>query len=94
MKLIKKLIFFTSVTFLLLLVNTYAVLACEACKQRQPKLLQGITHGNGPNGFWDYFIVIIMVLVIIYTLFATIRCFVKPTEKRYKDIKDHILKAQ
>ena len=48
-------------------------MACEACKQQQPKFLQGITHGAGPGSNWDYVIIVIMVLVTLYSLYATVK---------------------
>lgn len=75
----------------LVLVNHLTLKACEACNQNQPKILRGITHGSGPQSNWDYFIVVIMVLVTLYSFYATVKCFVKPTEKRYDAIKNTIL---
>lgn len=42
--------------------------ACDACKAQQPKFLQGITHGPGPTGYWDYIIVSIMTIITLYTV--------------------------
>ena len=67
------------------------LMACEACNKNQPKLLQGITHGAGPEGWWDYFVVVIMVVVTIYSLYATIKCFVVTKEVKYKSIKNLIV---
>lgn len=78
----------------LVLINHIPTMACEACNQNQPKILKGITHGNGPQSNWDYFVVIIMVLVTLYSLYASIKCFVKPTEKKYNHIKNTILNQQ
>lgn len=87
---IKKLRFLLLVV-ILVLANQVTLKACEACGQNQPKILKGITHGSGPKSNWDYFIVIIMVLVTLYSLYATVKCFVKPSEKRYDYIKSAIL---
>lgn len=87
----------STLLFIVLLVVTanLGTYACEACNQNQPKLLRNITHGSGPQSYWDYFVVIIMVAITIYTLFATIRCFVNnKTEGKYKDIKNTILTPQ
>lgn len=81
-------------TVLLLMAANMATFACEACNQNQPKILRNITHGGGPEGVWDYFVVIIMVLITIYTLYATIRCFISPTETKYNRIKNEILTPQ
>ena len=77
----------------MLTVNIVAF-ACDACNQNQPKILQNITHGNGPQSNWDYFVVIAMVMITVYTLYATVRCFIKPTESRYDHIKNTVLKEQ
>lgn len=66
-------------------------IACEACKKQQPKLLQGITHGAGPDSNWDYVIVSVMLIVTLYSFYAMVRCLIKPKEKNYKDIKNMIL---
>jgi hypothetical protein len=65
--------------------------ACEACKKQQPKLLQGITHGRGPDSDWDYVIVVVMVIVTLYVLFATVKCIFRPSEKNDEHIKRLIL---
>lgn len=79
---------------ILILANHFTVKACEACGQNQPKILKGITHGNGPQSNWDYFIVVVMILVTIYSLYATVKCFIKPTERKYSNIKNAILNQQ
>lgn len=69
--------------------------ACDACKAQQPKILQGITHGPGPGSNWDYLIVSIVVLITIYSLYATIKCLIAPAkqDKEY-NIKNIILKQE
>ncbi len=82
-------------TLALVLVANVGTFACEACNQNQPKILRNITHGSGPQSNWDYFVVISMVLITVYTLYATIRCFVtRKTENKYNDIKNTILTPQ
>ncbi len=81
-------------TFAFVLLANINAFACEACNQNQPKILRNITHGGGPQSNWDYFVVVIMIVVTIYTLYATIKCFVKPKEKRYNEIKRTILTQQ
>jgi nicotinamide riboside transporter PnuC len=53
------------------------LMACEACNKNQP--------------WWDYFVVVIMVVVTIYSLYATIKCFVVTKEVKYKSIKNLIV---
>ena len=66
-------------------------LACDACKKQQPKFLQGITHGRGPDSQWDYLIVTVMVIITLYVLIATIKHLVKPSERNDDHIKRMIL---
>ncbi len=69
---------------------SFSAIACDACKKQQPKLLQGITHGGGPDSNWDYLIVSAMVIITLYSLYATIRCVVKTKDKNHQDIKNII----
>ncbi|MEO6849120.1 MAG: hypothetical protein ABI166_00755 [Mucilaginibacter sp.] len=75
----------------LLLSAGLPVMACDACKKQQPKLLQGITHGSGPNSNWDYLIVSIMVIITVYSFYAMIKCMAKPGDKAHQHIKNIIL---
>lgn len=61
--------------------------ACEACKQQQPRLTQGFTHGTGPDSRWDWLIVAVIALITVYTLFYSIKYIVKPGEKDKNHIK-------
>lgn len=79
------------ISIALLLASSYPVTACEACKKQQPKLLQGITHGPGPDSNWDYLIVSIMVVITVYSLYAMIRYMAKSRDKVYQNIKTSIL---
>ena len=83
-----------ALTFLMILTSSLATFACEACNQNQPKIFRGITHGGGPESNWDYVVVIGMVAITIYTLYATIRCFVVPKERKYNQVKNSILTPQ
>ncbi|MDP9047054.1 MAG: hypothetical protein M3N14_02895 [Bacteroidota bacterium] len=74
-----------------ILLSTLPAMACEACKQQQPKFLQGITHGAGPGGNWDYVIVGIMTIITVYSLYATVKCMIRPAEKDDQHIKRMIL---
>jgi hypothetical protein len=69
---------------------SFSAIACDACKKQQPQLLQGITHGSGPDSNWDYLIVSAMVIITVYSAYAAIKCLVKPKEKNYQDIKNVI----
>ena len=81
-------------TLPLMLMQAADVFACDACKKQQPKFLQGITHGQGPESKWDSIIVGIMVCITLYVLVATIKCLVKPRERNEEHIKRLILNHQ
>jgi len=72
---------------LLLACVKFNVQACDACKKQQAKLLQGISHGPGPDSNWDYIIVALMTIVTLYILVATIKCMIKPAEQNEQHVK-------
>lgn len=80
-----------------LLLSAFAIfpvltgLACPVCEQQQPKILRGITHGAGPQDNWDYVIVWIMVLIVVVTLYFSIKWIIRPGEKSQTHIKRLIL---
>ncbi len=65
--------------------------ACTVCKKQQPKLLQGITHGAGPESNWDYVIIITAIAVVVGTLAFSIRFLIKPGETNRDHVKNRIL---
>lgn len=78
---------------MLMLLQLYS-LACPACEAQQPKILRGITHGAGPSGKWDYFIVWVAVVVVLFTLFYSIKWLIRPGEKSQQHIKRLILNLE
>lgn len=80
---------------LFLLVSFMAIhfysLACEVCQKQQPKVLKGIAHGAGPASDWDYAIVWFMVLIVVVSLFYSIKWIIRPGEKDKNHIKRVIL---
>lgn len=85
---------YTILSFILfagMMLTGMPLMACEACKQQQPKFLQGITHGPGPDSNWDYLIVSFMVFITLYSLYATVKCMIRPSEKENEHIKRMIL---
>ena len=74
-----------------LLVFGLAATACTVCEKQQPKLLKGITHGTGPQSKWDYVIVLIMTVIVLLTLFYTVKWLINPGEKSDSHIKMFIL---
>lgn len=71
-----------------------AALACPACERQQPKFLRGILHGAGPEGPWDYVIIVLMIIVTLLTLYFSIKWLIKPGEKSRDHIKRSILEDQ
>jgi len=74
--------------FLLTALGSYA---CPACEKQQPALLKGISHGSGPDSNWDMVIVWIIAIIVVLTLFFSIKFLVKPGEKSETHIKRFIL---
>lgn len=76
---------------LLLLCISVLVYACPVCDKQQPKVLQGISHGAGPDGNLDYAIVWLAVGIVLLSLFYTIKWMIRPGEKNNNHIKNTIL---
>ena len=66
-------------------------IACPVCEKQQPKILQGITHGGGPQSNWDYLIISVTAVIVLITLFYSIKWLVRPGEKSVTHIKHLIL---
>jgi hypothetical protein len=54
-------------------------------------MLQGITHGSGPEGLWDYFIIISSSVLVLITFVMSLRYLIKPKEGNADHIKYMIL---
>lgn len=67
------------------------VMACPVCERNQPKIFRGITHGAGPESKWDYVIVSITAIIVLLTLFFSVKWIIKPGEKSKEHIKRFIL---
>lgn len=65
---------------------------CDVCQRNQPKLLQDISHGTGPQAESEYFILAGAVLVVLFTLIYSLKFLLKPGEKSPQHIKNTILK--
>jgi hypothetical protein len=76
---------------LLIIFQQWRSMACPGCEARQPKILRGITHGAGPSGNWDYLIVAIVIVIVLFTLFFSIKWLIHPGEKSPQHIKRLIL---
>lgn len=77
--------------FLLACAHT-AGYACSACEKQQPKMLKGITHGTGPQSNWDYVIIWSIAIIVLITLFYSLKFLISPGEKSADHIKRLMLK--
>ena len=82
------------IVFIIFLVLTgYVGHTCPVCEKQQPKILRGITHGTGPDSQWDYFIVSITVIIVLFTLFYSLKWIIHPGEKAENHIKNLVIDA-
>lgn len=65
--------------------------ACEVCLSSQPKFFRGWTHGPGPQGDFDYFIVFTAMVIVLVTLGYAIKFLVRPGEREPDHIKRTVL---
>lgn len=68
-----------------------ATFACPECERKQPEILKGVAHGAGPQQQWDYVIVILTSIIVLISLFYSIKWIIKPGEKKSSHIKRKIL---
>jgi hypothetical protein len=64
----------------------WTAVGCPVCERNQPQILRGITHGAGPDSRWDYLIVWAVALIVLLSLFFTVKWILHPGEQA----KDHI----
>lgn len=72
----------------LFFVGQYIALACDVCQQNQPKGLENITHGAGPSGDLDYYIIWGGIIIVAFTLIYSIKYLVSPKENNPDHIKN------
>lgn len=65
--------------------------SCPGCDAQQPKILRGIAHGAGPQSKWDFLIVAVAAVVVIATLFFSLKWLLSPGEKSEEHIKRLVL---
>jgi hypothetical protein len=82
----KKSIFITLISLF-----SVGLFACPVCEKQQPKILQGIAHGAGPDSNVEYGIVIGMSIIVLITLFYSVKYLVQPKETDTNHIKRNIL---
>lgn len=78
-------------TSLMFVTSVTASLACELCKQNQPKVLENITHGTGPSGMLDYVITWSAAVLVVVTLILSLKFLIRPNESRADHIKNIVL---
>ena len=71
--------------------SVFAAIACPVCERQQPGVLQGIAHGGGPQSNWDYIIILTAVIIVLMTLFYSIKWLIHPGEQSASHIKYLIL---
>jgi hypothetical protein len=79
------------ITVILLLLVTAIGWTCPVCDRQQSGLLRGITHGGSPQTKWDYLILSVMIVVVLATLFFSVRWLIQPGEKGQNHIKRVVL---
>lgn len=72
---------------LFMIATSLTGLACPTCEKAQPPILRGISHGTGPESKWDYAIIWAAVILVIVTLFFSIKWLIRPGEKTPSHIK-------
>lgn len=86
----KKIVF---TIFMLCLVVIQSI-ACPVCERNKTNIFKGLVHGNGPNGFTDYFIVALITLIAVATLYFSIKKIIKPGEQEADHIKRFIINSK
>jgi uncharacterized protein HemY len=74
-----------------LLLSGFAALSCPVCDQKQPAVLRGIAHGAGPESNWDYLIISVVGVIVLVTLFFSVKWLIRPGEKSDTHIKRAII---
>ncbi|HEX6846468.1 MAG TPA: hypothetical protein VF144_05795 [Chitinophagaceae bacterium] len=65
--------------------------SCPACENQQPEILRGITHGAGPQSNWDYLIISVAAVIVVATLYFSVKWLLSPGEKDENHIKRVVL---
>ena len=78
----------------LLFVAIQTGLACEVCKEDQPKGLEEITHGTGPRAVTDYIISWSAVIIVGVSLILSLKYIIRPQETHSTHIKHIVLNQE
>lgn len=73
------------------LVMQQSVCACPVCDRHQPKILRGVVHGSGPDSQFDYWIIATVALIVLASLFFSVKWLIRPMEKESTHIKRMII---
>ena len=76
------------------LLDAAPALACTVCRSQQPAPLRGITHGGGPSGMVDYFIIGGAAVLVLAVLVLSRRYLVRPGEQSPDHIKNIIINGE
>lgn len=76
-------------TGFLWLISFVSLIACPVCDKRQPKGFAGITHGTGPEGAFDYWMLYGSIAVVTVTLLLFIRFMIRPETAAMRHLKQH-----
>ena len=76
------------IAIVLFLLGQQFAMACEVCKKNQPTGFKNITHGAGPTGTIDYFIMGTALVIVIATLYLSFKYLIKPQESNPDHIKN------
>ena len=79
------------ISFIVFFVTGGWLYACPVCEKQQPRVLRGVTHGAGPENQWDYVIVWAGVIIVLFTIFYSIKWIFRPGEKSGSHIKQTVL---
>ncbi|WP_270088006.1 hypothetical protein [Sphingobacterium sp. SYP-B4668] len=82
----------TVITLVLLISVTLTASACPVCERNQPKLLRGLVHGAGPESQWDYIIIGLVAVMVLITIYFSLKWLVRPGEASESHIKRTVLK--
>lgn len=79
------------ICFLVFFGSVLSAIACDVCQRNQPKLLQDISHGTGPQAQSDYYIIAGAVILVLLTLVYSLKYLLRPGEQNPGHIKNLIL---
>ena len=77
--------------FMVFFGSVLSAIACDVCQRNQPKLLQNISHGTGPQAQSDYYIIAGAAILVLLTLFYSLKYLLRPGEQDPGHIKNLIL---